>query len=75
MNLIKAEPDAKSEMYLASPHSENELTEGNGDEDPLFLSFPIIKTENVCIFIITCPFTIMHACMHGYYLWLHEISL
>jgi hypothetical protein len=47
MNLIKAELDSESETDPSYSHNENELTARNKKEDPLIISFPVMKTENV----------------------------
>jgi hypothetical protein len=45
MNIIKPDPDS------TWTHTDNQWIEGNNKEDPLFISFPVIKTENEVRFI------------------------
>jgi hypothetical protein len=45
MNIIKPEPDS------VCIHSDSLWIERNNKEDPLFISFPVIKTENEVRFI------------------------
>jgi hypothetical protein len=52
MDFVKAEPD------LGYSYVENKMTERNDEEDPLFILFPTIKTENEVSFICVCTLTV-----------------
>jgi hypothetical protein len=69
--VIKAELDSESETDPSYSHNENELIARNKKEEPLIISFPLMKTENVVSYIFVCACvhtsqTFMNTC----YLWL-----
>jgi hypothetical protein len=66
VNCIKAEPEMACEKYQGYCHSENEQIGRNEEQDPLFISQPVIKTENEVSFIyVYCytSFTNIHICL------------
>ena len=46
MDFIKCEPDSDGELYPTSSQNQNLLNDVKEDEDPLFISYPLMKTEN-----------------------------
>jgi hypothetical protein len=52
MNFIKVEPDSDFETCLSYCQSENELIGRSDEQDPLFISHPVIKTENEASFFV-----------------------
>jgi hypothetical protein len=78
MNFIKAEPDSDCETYPSYCQSENELIGRSDEQDPLFISRPVMKTENEVSFMYVRMFIVTQATLTftpAYYLWCVHMKL
>jgi hypothetical protein len=66
MDFIKCEPDSDGESYSTSSQKQNLLTDVKEDEDPLFISYPLMKTENEVSFTshLSTGGCFFWACLH-----------
>jgi hypothetical protein len=63
LDVIKAERDSESETDPSCFHNENELIARKKKEDPLIISFPLMKTENVVSYIFVSEYICMYVHM------------
>jgi hypothetical protein len=65
LDVIKAELDSESETDPSYSHNKNELIARNKKEDPLIISIPLIKTENVVSYIFVCMYVYVCVCVRA----------